>query len=141
MQENFKQQFCSLIPLVDSLLTSSTSSLLFLINNLSPKSRAKLIATIYRFLQNPYISPSKYYKNHGLIKNFEAAKESFERSLLYQFEGFDDKKDENGMFFVAESLWALGGGGSGSGSSVIKVFFEKREVFYDTQFNPLDNLM
>lgn len=139
-REIFIYYFTSLIPYIRSLLDQSASSILFIESTLTPLQRAELISTITRLLCNPFLAPKKYYQNPVLIRNLKAATEIFESELLREFERFNDHQNESGMKSVAEVMWALSDGVVGAENSVVQNFIDKREIFYDTRFNPLDNL-
>lgn len=136
-RQNFVKQYTTLMPYLHSLYHHSSSSLLFTDPNLTSRHRAELLATLFRLLSNPFLAPARYFRDSTLARNLQSAIDLFEASLLSEFERADERRDEEAMRSSAALLWALGS----DGSSVIQVFVTKREIFYDTRFNPLDNLV
>ncbi|KAG0143716.1 hypothetical protein CROQUDRAFT_48442 [Cronartium quercuum f. sp. fusiforme G11] len=136
-KQRFIQLYSLLMPYLKSLYHHTTSSLLFTDPNLTHQNRAELLTTLKKFQSNPYLSPTKFYKNSKLSSNLQISIDFFESSLLTEFEKSDERNDEIGMKLAAELVWTLGS----DGSSVIQAFVSRREIFYDTRFNPLDNLV
>ncbi|EGG06017.1 uncharacterized protein MELLADRAFT_87530 [Melampsora larici-populina 98AG31] len=136
-RQRFIQQYVVLMPYLNSLYHHTTSSLLFTDPNLTSRHRVELLSTLFRLLSNPFLAPSRFFANPVLARNIQSAIDVFEASLLSEFEHADDRGDEDAMRTASELVWALGC----DGSSVIQVFITKREIFYDTRFNPLDNLV
>lgn len=124
-------------PFVRSLQTHSTSSLLFATPALTPVQRAQLIATLARFFRQALCCIQDQGTLSVIQRNLQSATDVFEGSLLSEFERFDDRKDEAGMHSVARVVWELGHGDA----SVVHTFVGKREIFYDTRFNPLENVV
>ncbi|MBW0485028.1 hypothetical protein O181_024743 [Austropuccinia psidii MF-1] len=140
-RELFFHYFNSLLPYLHSLLSQASDSLLFTDSNLTILHRAQLISTLKRLLFNPFLAPSKYYSNPNLIKNLQNATDLFQNDLLSQFDRYDQEHDEIGMKSIAHVIWQLGRDSNSARHNLIQAFIEKREIFYDTRFNPLDNLV
>lgn len=136
-RQRFIHQYVILLPYLNSLYHHTTSSLLFTDPNLTSRHRVELLSTLFRLLSNPFLAPSRFFGNPVLARNIQSAIDVSEASLLSEFEHADDRGDEDAMRTASELVWALGC----DGSSVIQVFITKREIFYDTRFNPLDNLV
>lgn len=71
-----------------------------------------------------------------VLRNVQSAMDFFESALLTEFERADTRGDEQGMKEKAGVLWELN-----QSQSVVQVFVQKREIFYDQSHNPLKNLM
>lgn len=70
-----------------------------------------------------------------VLRNVQSATDFFESALLTEFERADTRRDEEAMKEKATVLAEL------KSSSVIQVFVQKREIFYDQSHNPLRNLV
>lgn len=133
----FRSRYQTLLPFLRSLQTHSTSSMLFTDPSLTPLYRAQLIATLSRFFHPALRPPTDSFTMSAILRNLQSATDVFEGTLLSEFERCDDSRDEAGMARVAKVVWELGHGSM----SVVQVFVGKREIFYDTRFNPLENIV
>ncbi|SCZ88219.1 BZ3500_MvSof-1268-A1-R1_Chr2-1g04266 [Microbotryum saponariae] len=130
----FKTHYSLLLPYYSSLLTHTTSSLVFT-SNLQPMWRARILASLVRFCQ-PLVAPTRSVPQRmTVLRNTQSAMDFFESALLAEFERADTKGDEKAMKEKAYVLWELN-----QSPSVIQVFIQKREIFYDQSHNPLKNL-
>ncbi|SCV72164.1 BQ2448_4858 [Microbotryum intermedium] len=130
----FKTHHSLLLPYYSSLLTHTTSSLVFT-SNLEPMSRARILASLVRFCQ-PLVAPTRSVPQRmTVLRNTQSAMDFFESALLAEFERADTRGDEKAMKEKAYVLWELN-----QSPSVIQVFIQKREIFYDQSHNPLKNL-
>jgi recyclin-1 len=125
-----------LLPYYLSLLTHTTSSLIFTSPNLTPKDRSRLFSALARFC-SPLLAPTRSLPQRlSVLRNVQSACDFFESAMLAEFERADSRRDEVAMREKATILWELNGG-----SSVTQVFIQKREIFYDQSHNALSNLM
>ncbi|KDE09280.1 hypothetical protein MVLG_00598 [Microbotryum lychnidis-dioicae p1A1 Lamole] len=130
----FKTHYSLLLPYYTSLLTHTTSSLVFT-SNLQPMWRARILASLVRFCQ-PLVAPTRSVPQRmTVLRNTQSAMDFFESALLAEFERADTKGDEQAMKEKAYVLWELN-----QSPSVIQVFMQKREIFYDQSHDPLKNL-
>ncbi|KAI5480581.1 f-box protein pof6 [Pseudohyphozyma bogoriensis] len=137
LREVFKAHHALLIPYYLSLQTHTTSSLLFTSQSLDPHTRSLLLSSLVRFCE-PLVAPTRSLpQRQTVLRNVQSAMDFFESALLAEFERADNKGDEEAMSEKARILWEL----NGSAGSVIQVFVQKREIFYDQSHNPLRNLV
>ena len=98
-------------------------------------SQAKLLRLISLFL-TPAIQPVLRYD--ALALSLRSAMDRFDATLLSAFDVADGKGDEAVMKEAAESSWELW---DGVGDwEMGKVWAEKREIFYQHGWKPLDNI-
>jgi len=101
----------------------------------SLRSQAKLLRLISLFL-TPAIQPVLRYD--ALALSLRSAMDRFDATLLSAFDVADGKGDEAVMKEAAESSWELW---DGVGDwEMGKVWAEKREIFYQHGWKPLDNI-
>ncbi|KAF5347131.1 hypothetical protein D9756_010961 [Leucocoprinus leucothites] len=101
----------------------------------SLRSQAKLFHLLSLFL-SPTIQPVNNYD--VLALSLRSAMDRFDASLLSAFDVADGKGDEAAMKEAAESSWELW---DGTGDwEMGKVWAEKREIFYQHGWKPLDNI-
>lgn len=101
----------------------------------SLRSQAKLLHLLSLFL-SPAIQPVRRYDTLSL--SLRSAMDRFDANLLSAFDVADEKGDEAGMKEAAESSWDLW---DASGDwEMGKVWAEKREIFYQHEWKPLDNI-
>ncbi|GAA5850515.1 hypothetical protein JCM8547_001899 [Rhodosporidiobolus lusitaniae] len=131
----FKKHHSLLLPFYTSLITHTTSSLVFSTSSLTPMLRAQLLASLVRFC-NPLVAPTRSLpQRQTVLRNAQSAMDFFESALIAEFEKADAKKEEEQMKDKAKVLWQLN-----QSSNVAQVFVQRREIFYDTSHNPLKNL-
>lgn len=132
----FQHYHSLLLPYYLSLMNHTTSSLLFTSPTLTPSSRSQLLSTLVRFC-SPLLAPSRSLPQRmTVLRNVQSSMDFFESALLAEFERCDTRGDEEGMKEKAKVLWGLN-----KSMSVIQVFVQKREIFYDQTFDPLKNLV
>ncbi|KAF7762300.1 hypothetical protein Agabi119p4_8893 [Agaricus bisporus var. burnettii] len=102
----------------------------------SIRAQAKLLHLLSLFL-SPIIKPVKRYDGLALV--LRATMDRFDANLLAAFDMADGKGDEQGMREAAESSWDLRNYGDGDWE-MGKVWAEKREIFYQHGWKPLDNI-
>lgn len=125
-----------LLPYYLSLMTHTTSSLVFTSPTLTPSTRSQLLSSLVRFC-SPLVAPSRSLPQRTIVlRNVQSSMDFFESAMLAEFERADNRRDEVAMKEKAGVLWELNGG-----SSVVQVFVQKREIFYDQSHNPLQNLV
>lgn len=101
----------------------------------SIRSQAKLLHLLSLYL-SPAVQPVQRYDAFSLA--LRSAMDRFDANLLAAFDVADGKGDENGMKEAAESSWDLW---DGIGDwEMGKVWAEKREIFYQHGWKPLDNI-
>lgn len=133
--EIFKTHHGLLLPYYLSLLQHTTSSLVFSSPTLTPITRSQVLASLVRFCQ-PLVAPTRSLPQRmTVLRNVQSATDFFESALLTEFERADTRRDEEAMKEKATVLAEL------KSSSVIQVFVQKREIFYDQSHNPLRNLV
>lgn len=132
----FKAYHATLLPYYLSLVTHTTSSLVFTTPSLSPMMRARLLSTLSRFC-HPLLAPTRSLPQRlTVLRNVQSAMDFFESALVAEFERADTSKDEDSMRDKAKVLWELN-----EGNSLREIFVQKREeVFFEREFNPLRNL-
>lgn len=131
----FRLYHSQLIPYYTSLLSHTTSSLVFTQSTLTPRLRALLLATLARFIE-PEVAPTRSLPQRLTAKrNIGAAADFFEAALLAEFSRADERNDEDEMKEKVEILVELNGG-----LSAVQVFVQKREMLTDAGFDPLQNL-
>ncbi|GAA6064475.1 hypothetical protein JCM10212_001824 [Sporobolomyces blumeae] len=131
----FKKFHSTLIPYYVSLMTHTTSSLVFTTSTLTPMVRARLLSTLGRFC-HPLVAPTRSLPQRmTVLRNVQSATDFFESALLSEFEKADTTHDEDGMKDKAKVLWQLN-----ESSSLAQIFVQKREIFYDQSHDPLKNL-
>ena len=124
-----------LLPYYSSLITHTTSSLVFTTPALSPMTRAQLLSSLSRFC-HPFLAPTRSLPQRlTVLRNVQSAMDFFESALLSEFENADTMKDEGVMRDKAKVLWELN-----TSNSLSQIFVQKREIFYDQSYNPLKNL-
>lgn len=125
-----------LLPYYLSFVTHTTSSLVFTSPTLSPESRAHLLASLVRFC-SPLVAPTRSLpQRQTVLRNVQSGMDFFESALLAEFERADTRREEEAMKEKARILWELN-----ASMSVVQVFVQKREIFYDQTHNPLRNLV
>lgn len=125
-----------LLPYYLSLLQHTTSSLVFTSPALTPMTRSQILSTLVRFCQ-PLLAPTRSLPQRmTVLRNVQSAMDFFESALLAEFERADNRRDEEAMREKATVLWELN-----QSTSVVQVFVQKREIFYDQSHNPLRNLV
>ncbi|GAA6038172.1 hypothetical protein JCM8097_005776 [Rhodosporidiobolus ruineniae] len=131
----FKKHHSLLLPYYTSLITHTTSSLVFSTSSLTPMLRAQLLSSLTRFC-HPLVAPTRSLPQRStVLRNVQSASDFFESALISEFEKADAKKDEANMKDKAAVLWELN-----ETSNVAQVFVQRRENFYDQSHNPLQNL-
>jgi recyclin-1 len=131
----FKTHHDLLLPYYLSLLQHTTSSLVFSSPTLTPVTRSQVLSSLVRFCQ-PMVAPTRSLPQRmTVLRNVQSATDFFESALLAEFERADTRRDEQAMKEKAIVLAEL------KSSSVIQVFVQKREIFYDQSHNPLRNLV
>lgn len=134
--EIFKQHQALLLPYYISLITHTTSSLIFTSPTLTPSTRSQLLSSLVRFC-SPLLAPSRSLPQRTtVLRNVQSSMDFFESALLAEFEKADSRGDESSMREKARLLWDLN-----ASTSVVQVFVQKREIFYDTSHDPLKNLV
>ncbi|KAF5347124.1 hypothetical protein D9756_010941 [Leucocoprinus leucothites] len=99
------------------------------------RSQAKLFHLLSPFL-SPTIQPMNNY--NVLVLSLHSMMDQFDTSLLSAFDIADGKGDKAVMKEAAESSWELW---DGTGDwEMGKVWAEKREIFYQHGWKPLDNI-
>lgn len=125
-----------LLPYYLSLLQHTTSSLVFTSSTLTPHTRSQVLSSLVRFCQ-PLVAPTRSLPQRmTVLRNVQSAMDFFESALIAEFERADNRHDEVVMKEKATVLWELN-----QSTSVVQVFVQKREIFYDQSHNPLKNLM
>lgn len=137
--ESYRQIYIAhhnlLLPYYISLITHTTSSLLFTSPTLTPNDRSQLLSALTRFC-SPLLAPTRSLPQRmTVLRNVQSACDFFESAMLAEFERADSRRDEAAMRDKARVLWELNGG-----SSVIQVFVQRREIFYEQSHNALNNL-
>ncbi|GAA6007013.1 hypothetical protein JCM10207_009170 [Rhodosporidiobolus poonsookiae] len=131
----FKKHHSLLLPFYTSLVTHTTSSLIFTTSSLTPMLRAQLLSSLSRFC-HPLVAPTRSLPQRStVLRNVQSAMDFFESALIAEFEKADARRDEDAMKEKAEVLWQLN-----ESSNVAQVFVQRREIFYDSSPNPLRNL-
>lgn len=134
--EVFKQHQVLLLPYYISLITHTTSSLIFTSPTLTPSTRSQLLSSLVRFC-SPLLAPSRSLPQRTtVLRNVQSSMDFFESALLAEFEKADTRGDESSMREKARLLWDLN-----ASTSVVQVFVQKREIFYDQSHDPLKNLV
>ncbi|KAK4704534.1 recyclin-1, partial [Phenoliferia sp. Uapishka_3] len=135
-REIFIHHHSLLLPYYLSFLTHTTSSLIFTSPSLTPETRAHLLASLVRFC-SPLVAPTRSLpQRQTVLRNVQSGMDFFESALLAEFERADTRGEEGAMREKARILWDLNGS-----QSVVQVFVQKREIFYDQTHNPLKNLV
>ena len=125
-----------LLPYYLSLVSHTTSSLIFTSSTLTPSTRSQLLSSLTRFC-SPLLAPTRSLPQRTtVIRNVQSAIDFFESAMLAEFERADTRRDEDAMREKATVLWELNGA-----SSVVQVFVQKREIFYEQGHNPARNLV
>jgi recyclin-1 len=140
-KETFRNKFIRAHNLLKPLLQHLSSPPHLILSQLatvaSPalRSQAKLFHLLSRFL-SPAIQPVLRYDAFAL--SLRSAMDRFDASLLAAFDVADGKNDEAAMKEAAESSWDLW---DRTGDwEMGKVWAEKREIFYQHGWKPLDNI-
>lgn len=140
-KDTFRSKYIRAHSLLKPLLRhfSSPSHLILseLASAVSPslRSQAKLFRLIFLFL-SPVIQPVLRYDELAL--SLRSIMDRFDATLLSAFDVADGKGDEAAMKEAAESSWELW---DGVGDwEMGKVWAEKREIFYQHGWKPLDNI-
>jgi len=140
-RERFMYYYRHLLPYLDSLVEHSTDCLVFTAPGLSPLQRAELLATLGRLLHNPYLAPSRHFRNPTIAHHLQQASHAFEASLSRQFEAANHAHNESAMKDLAHIRYALADGRNGPHPTIVHSFIKNRRIFQDPlPFNPLDNL-
>ena len=125
-----------LLPYYLSLITHTTSSLVFSSPTLTPSTRSQILSSLIRFC-SPLVAPTRSLPQRTtVLRNVQSATDFFESALLAEFERADTRRDEESMRDKSRILWDLN-----ASNSVVQVFVQKREIFYDQSHNPLKNLV
>ena len=140
-KDTFRSKYIRAHSLLKPLLRhfSSPSHLILseLASAVSPslRSQAKLFRLIFLFL-SPVIQPVLRYD--ALALSLRSIMDRFDATLLSAFDVADGKGDEAAMKEAAESSWELWD--SVGDWEMGKVWAEKREIFYQHGWKPLDNI-
>lgn len=136
LRDVFIRYHSLLLPYYLSLVTHTTSSLVFTSPTLTPSTRSQILSSLVRFCL-PLLAPTRSLPQRTtVLRNVQSATDFFESALLAEFERADTRRDEESMRDKAKVLWDLNGS-----NSVVQVFVQKREIFYDQSHNPLKNLV
>ena len=136
LRDVFIAHHALLLPYYLSLVNHTTSSLIFTSSTLTPSTRSQLLSSLTRFC-SPLLAPTRSLPQRTtVIRNVQSAIDFFESAMLAEFERADTRRDEDAMREKATVLWELNGA-----SSVVQVFVQKREIFYEQGHNPLRNLV
>ncbi|GAA5994915.1 hypothetical protein JCM11641_005976, partial [Rhodosporidiobolus odoratus] len=131
----FKKHHSLLLPYYTSLVTHTTSSLVFSTSSLTPILRAQLLASLTRFC-HPLVAPTRSLPQRStVLRNVQSASDFFESALIAEFERADAAKDEKGMKEKAKVLWQLS-----ESNNLAQVFVQRREIMFEQNANPLKNL-
>jgi recyclin-1 len=155
--DRFKEYHAMLLPYYLSFQQYSTNSVLFTSSDLTPLRRAHTLSNLSRFIQLT-LAPTRSPHVLGIVRrNLQSAIDSYEASMLSEFEKADERNDEDSMKRIADVMWGLNGC-----QSLVQIFLNKREMcvwylmalsarlffsenrlisFYDQTHNPLKNLM
>lgn len=136
LRDIFIKHHSLLLPYYLSLLTHTTSSLVFTSPTLTPATRSQLLSSLVRFCAAAVAPTRSLPQRTTVLRNAQSAADFFESALLAEFERADERRDEASMREKAAVLWDLNGS-----SSVAQIFVQKREIFYDQSHNPLKNLV
>lgn len=123
-----------LLPYYLSLITHTTSSLLFTSSTLTSMDRSYILSALTRFCTELSAPTRSVPQRMTVLRNVQSASDFFESAMLAEFERADSRRDEVAMKEKAAVLWALN-----KGTSMIQVFVQKREIFYESH-NALSNL-
>ena len=111
--------------------------------NASIRQQALALCLLSSFL-SPQIKPVRQWSS--LHSSLRSAMDRFDANLLAAFDMSDGKSDEVGMREAAESSWLVWvsdhtttSSASTEGWEMGKVWAEKREIFYESKGNPMDN--
>ncbi|KAF9440703.1 hypothetical protein P691DRAFT_715495, partial [Macrolepiota fuliginosa MF-IS2] len=140
-KDTFRNKFIRVHNLLKPLLRHLSSPPHLILTELasvvspSIRTQAKLLRLLSLFL-SPLIQPVRRYD--ALLSSLRSAMDRFDASLLSNFDVADGKGDEAGMKEAAESSWDLW---DGAGDwEMGKVWAEKREIFYQHGWKPLNNI-
>lgn len=144
----YQKHVSLLLPFYTSLQTQSTSSLVFTVSPpLSPRLRARLLASLLRFT-HPLCAPTRSRPQRVTVqRNIQSATDFFESTLLAEFARADDGtgaglgkaeggRDEEVMKDKAAILWELN-----ASTTLSQVFVQKRETLFGSGHDPLRNLV
>ncbi|KAG7087379.1 hypothetical protein E1B28_013352 [Marasmius oreades] len=122
------------------ILSSLASSL----DTRSIRQQALTLCLLSSFL-SPQIQPVRQW--FTLHSSLRSAMDRFDANLLAAFDLSDSKSDEAGMREAADSSWLIWVSDTTTAKAVFtvdwemgKVWAEKREIFYESKGNPLDNV-
>ncbi|KAJ8090381.1 F-box protein: endocytic membrane traffic, recycling ReCYcling 1 [Marasmius tenuissimus] len=111
--------------------------------NVTIRQQALALCLLSSFL-SPQIKPVRQWSS--LYSSLRSAMDRFDANLLAAFDLSDGKSDEVGMREAAESSWLVWASdhtaaqaASTGGWEMGKVWAEKREIFYESKGNPMDN--
>ncbi|PLW46533.1 hypothetical protein PCANC_08529 [Puccinia coronata f. sp. avenae] len=141
-RHQFMYYYRSLIPFLDSLVYHSTDSLAFSVPGLSALQRAELLATLERFLRNPFLAPPSHHGNGTVARNLKMAADAFEASISRQFGAANRSQDHQAMKALAHIRFALADySRPGPHCIIVQTFINSRHIFLNSlPFKPLDNL-
>ncbi|ESK87227.1 f-box protein pof6 [Moniliophthora roreri MCA 2997] len=149
VENNYRNQFIRahnlLKPLTKFLnepphvILSSLASTLS--SSLQPSIRQEALALcLLSSYLSPLIQPIRQWS--PLHSSLRSAMDRFDANLLAAFDMSDGKSDESGMREAAESSWLIWVSDHNTKTSdwdMGKVWAEKREIFYESKGDPLDN--
>ncbi|EEB92884.1 hypothetical protein MPER_08538, partial [Moniliophthora perniciosa FA553] len=149
IENNYRNQFIRAYNLLKPLtkflnepphvILSSLASALSSSAQPSIRQEALTLCLLSSYL-SPHIQPIRQWS--PLLSSLRSAMDRFDANLLAAFDISDGKSDESGMRETAESSWLIWVSDHHAKTSdweMGKVWAEKREIFYESKGNPLDN--